>query len=225
MCYAQPLFIASRLFVIIKTMVAKFFQIASWPFFITVFNLFLNLKIRGRENLKGLSAPLLIIANHKAFYDSFIFRVAMGVNSKLLPLRFMATKNFYSAWLNFLVKIKIIDLVYYMFGAFPVVRGDGLEKALEAPKEILKNNGVVAMFPEGSVYHKEGIGEFKRGAPALAQMTGVTVLPTAFKISKRKFLRKEFIVNFGKPFKIPEGLSYEEGADYMRSIILNLYEK
>ena len=205
-------------------MVAKIIQFISWPFFAVAFNSFLNFKIRGKENLKGLSAPLLIIANHKAFYDSFIFRVALGFNSKLLPLRFMGTKKFHNARLNFLVKIKIVGLVYYMFGVFPVIHGEGLEKALEAPKEILKNNGVVAMFPEGKMYYGEGIGQFKRGASALAQMTGVTVLPTSFKIGKRKFLRKEFIVNFGKPFKLPESTSYEEGADYMRSAILNLYE-
>lgn len=199
-------------------------QFITWPILIVLFNLSFNLKILGRKNLKGLSGPLLIIANHKTFFDSFIFRVVLGFNSKLLPLRFMGAINFQEKWLNFLAKIKIISFIYKIFGVFLVIHGEGLEKALEMPKKILENNGVVLIYPEGKMIYEDYIGKFKRGALVLAQTTGITVLPVSLKkMNESKKFRKKFIVNFGKTFVLKQNLSYEEGAEYMRSIVVKLY--
>jgi len=208
-------------------MMPKFFQHASWPVFAAVFGLFLNLKVEGKENLKGLKPPLLVIANHKTFYDCFVYRVALGVGgSGLLPLRFMGAKRFHNRWLNVLSRIGVVGFVYFIFGVFPVIYGQGLDVALKDAKEIIGKGGVVAMFPEGKVVYGDELGQFKRGAAALALMTGVTVLPTAVKVGKRRlFGRRPYAMKFGKPFKIPENASFEDGAEYMRSIVGELRDK
>lgn len=207
-------------------MIARVFQIISWPLFYILFKVALNLKVEGKENLKDVKPPLVLIGNHKTFYDCFVYRVALGVNgSGLLPLRFMGAKHFYNKWLNLMSKFGVVGFIYFIFGVFPVIYGQGLDVALKDAKEIIKEGGVVAMFPESKVIYGDELGQFKRGAAALATMTGALILPSAIKVGKRKLLRRKYTMIFGKPFKLPEGLSYEEGADYMRSVVLKLYEK
>lgn len=191
------------------------------------FYLFFKFKRSGLENAKGLSGPLLIIANHKFFLDSFAMGAALPINSKILPIRFMGeTKHFLNAMLNFLLKIGLIQLVYKIFGVFPVVRGQGLEIALRIPKKIIEDGGVVLMHPEGRVVHEEGIAEFKRGAPALCLTTKARVLPIAFKLCRKdKAWRKRYYVKFGKVLALPEHIvTPEQGAEYMQNIIKNLYK-
>ncbi len=207
-------------------MVAKIFQIISWPFFYILFKTTLKLKVEGTENLKGVKPPLILIGNHKTFYDCFVYRVALGVTgSGLLPLRFMGAKHFHDKWLNLMSKIGVVGFIYFIFGVFPVIYGQGLDVALKDAKNIIRDGGAVAIFPEGKVIRENELGQFKRGAAALALMTGATVLPTSIKTGKRKFFRREYMMRFGKPFEVPQNLSYEEGADYMRSVVLKLYEK
>ncbi len=188
------------------------------------FYLFFKFKRSGLENIKGLSGPLLIIANHKFFADSFAIGAALPITSKILPIRFMGeTRHFLNAKLNFLLKIGLIPLVYKMFGVFPAVRGQGLEAALRIPKKIIENGGVVLIHPEGRVVHEKGIAEFKRGASALCLTTKVKILPTAFKLL-RNGCRKRYYVKFGKVFTLPEYIvTPEQGAEYMKNIIEKLY--
>ncbi|MDP2917973.1 MAG: lysophospholipid acyltransferase family protein [bacterium] len=188
--------------------------------------MFFKFKRSGLESTEGLSGPLLIIANHKFFLDSFAMGAALPINSKILPIRFMGeTKHFFNVVLNLLLKIGLIQLVYKIFGVFPVVRGQGLEIALRIPKKIIEDGGVVLMHPEGRVVHEEGVAEFKRGAPALCLTTKARVLPVAFKLCRRdKVWRKRYYVKFGEVFALPEHIvTPEQGAEYMKNIIEKLY--
>ena len=201
-------------------MIAKFFQIVSWPVFAALFGVFLNLKVEGKENLRGVNPPLLIVANHKTFYDCFVYRVALGVTgSGLLPLRFMGAKHFHDKWLNLMSKLGVVGFIYFIFGVFPVVYGQGLDVALKDAKNIIKDGGVVAMFPEGKIVREDKLGQFKRGAAALAIMTGARILPTAVAVGKKKFLRRKYVMKFGELFKVPENTSYEDGAEHIRLVV------
>ncbi len=191
------------------------------------FYLFFKFKRSGLENIKGLKGPLLIIANHKFFLDSFAMGAALPISSKILPVKFMGEIKYFNDWkLNLLLKIGITPLVYKMFGVFPAVRGQGLEAALQIPKKIIEDGGVVSMHPEGNVIKEEGIAEFKRGAPALCLTTKVKVLPVAFKLMRQdKNLRKRYYVRFGEVFTLPEHIiTPEQGAEYMKNIMKNLYK-
>lgn len=190
------------------------------------FYLFFKFKRSGLENAKGLSGPLLIIANHKFFLDSFAMGAALPINSKIPPVRFMGEAEHFNDWkLTFLLRIGVIPLVYRMFGVFPAVRGQGLEAALRIPKKIIENGGVVFMHPEGWVIHEEGIAEFKRGASALCLATKTKILPIALKLCRRdKAWRKRYYVKFGETFALPEHIvTPEQGAEYMKNVIEKLY--
>ncbi len=191
------------------------------------FYLFFKFKKSGLENAKGLSGPLLIIANHKFFIDSFAFGAAVPVTSKIPPVRFMGEAEHYNNWkLTFLLRIGVIPLVYRMFGVFPAIRGQGLETALRIPKKIIEDGGVIFMHPEGRVVHEEGIAEFKRGAPALCLATKTKILPIALKLCRKdKAWRKRYYVKFGEAFVLPENIVMpEQGAKYMKNVIEKLYD-
>jgi len=188
------------------------------------FRSFFNFKIFNKEKAKNLSGPLLIISNHKYFLDSFALGGALLLASKLWPLRIMGeAKKFNQPLIEFLRKIGFIGFIYFLFGVFPAVRGQDLEISLVEPLKILGEGGVVFLHPEGKVIREEEIGQFKRGAAFLALQTKTDILPVAFSIKKKKF-RKNYYVKFGETFKLPGGLSVEEGADYMRNVIVKLYE-
>src|SRR3989338_3817297 len=144
------------------------------------FRLFFNFKVLGGKNIKNLNGPLIIASNHKNPLDSFAIAAALPLFSPLFPIRIMGeTDYFFSAFLNILLRLKIIKLVYWYFGVFPATRGKGLKKALEIPKKILAEKGVVLTHPEGKVLKEYTIADFKRGTAALAQTANSPVLPVA----------------------------------------------
>lgn len=191
------------------------------------FKFFFKLRVSGVENLKDLSGPLLIITNHKFFLDSFAFGAAVPITTNIHPIRFMGeTHHFNSVGLSILKSLGIVKFVYLIFGVFPAIRGEGLEKALAIPKKILKNKGVVFLHPEGKIVHGKEIGQFKRGAPALALATNVKILPAALKIKiESRGRRPKYFVKFGPTFKLPQNLTPEQGAEKMRNKVAMLYSK
>ncbi|MFC1757025.1 lysophospholipid acyltransferase family protein [Patescibacteria group bacterium] len=189
--------------------------------------IFFKVEASGLEHLKNAPRPLLMIGCHKFFLDSFSLGVAIPFRFKnVLPLRIMGEAfRFRHSWLNLINKLGLIKLTYLMCGVFPAIRGVGLEKSLEAPVKLIKEGQIVFVHPEGRVVLEDKIEQFKRGAAYLAQETNASIIPVAFKISKpKKWKRRRYQVRFGEVFKIPQGLSLEENANYMRKIVSNLYE-
>ncbi len=187
------------------------------------YRLFFKFKVIGIDSIKGLSGPLLIIGNHKTFCDSLAVAAAVPITSKLHPCETMGVYSFKDPVLVFLQKIGVISFIYYVCSVFPAIRGKGLEIALKKPVEILKNNGIVLIHPEGGIIKGDKIGQFKRGAPMLALNTRTRVSPVVFKANKIGF-REKYYIKFGPSFFLPTNLSVEEGADYMRKIIADLYK-
>src|SRR6185503_17566378 len=100
----------------------------------------------------------VIAPNHKSFYDSFFLALATP-----RPMRFMAKNELIAPWYGaYLVRL----------GAFPVRRGESDEEALETAREILRQGGLLALFPEGTRVRDPGeLGEPRRGAGRLALET------------------------------------------------------
>ncbi len=210
-------------------------QLFSWLLFWPAFNLFFDLAIVGRENLKGVRSPLIMIANHSRFYDSFLFRVAVGPFSRLLPMRFMAVIKFADPFLNLMRRIGVVQFTYGLFGVFVVQHGLGLQKNLQRAKAIIRNKGIIAMFPEGRMNRSGQIGMFKRGVSALALSTHAPILPIGIKITKNADktlaskvlsligLRKtKIVINIGAIERLQTGKTYEEHADDLREKVARL---
>lgn len=178
--------------------------------------LFFRFKIESEENLKEIKLPLLITVNHASWLDPILACAAFPFNSKVYPICFAAWYRYYYSPLF---------LFMLVWGAFPVRQGIGLENVLKEPVKILKNGGVVGIFPEGRRRHFGRPRKGKRGAAYLALNTGVPILP--IKITgtlgirpKDVFSRRKIVVKTGKMFYLAPEMKYPEDLNKATDLIL-----
>src|SRR5581483_11291103 len=113
-----------------------------------------RLRITGAEHVPKEGAAI-VAPNHKSFWDSFF--VAMGTRRHV---RFMAKTE--------LIEGRAGRLLVRL-GAFPVRRGEADADALATAREILRQGGLLALFPEGTrIRDPETLGTPRRGAGRLA---------------------------------------------------------
>ena len=126
---------------------------------------YFRMRIAGAEHIPREGAAI-IAPNHKSFFDSFFVALATRRH-----LRFMAkTELIEGRWGRLLVRL----------GAFPVRRGQSDADALETAREVLRQGGLLALFPEGTrVPDPEALGEPRRGAGRLALESGAPLVPAA----------------------------------------------
>lgn len=153
-------------------------------------------EVVGKENLKNIKPPLIIVANHKSFCDHFFLGAAITpafqFNSPFPPLKFLTADSLFKTFVGPFV---------FLLGGFPALRGQGLDASLKKPLKILKNNGTLVFYPEGvRIKEPDKIGEPKKGIGALALWSNERIIPVAIKgTSDRKNGIKIII---GQPFFI-----------------------
>lgn len=164
---------------------------------------FYKLETRGRENVKGLTGPVLLISNHKSYFDPLIMADSLPFWSQLFPIRFIAKDQFFQS---------IISKIFFvLIGAYPAYYRQGINKSLATPLNILGKKGSVVFFPEGKCVRSDELGEGKVGAAVLAlQVPELSILPIAIKNSHhvRNDGRKIPTVktSIGKPFRLENRL-------------------
>lgn len=199
---------------------SKITQFFAWFIIIVISRPFFKIEIRNRENLIGVRPPAILISNHIRFYDSFLYRIAVGLWSPLSPLRFMGVRKFSNPVMNLMNKIGIVPLIYFLMGVVTVVTGQGTSKNLEGAKKAIRGGAVIAMFPEGRMYYDDTIGPFKWGAAILAEETGAPLIPFAIKKHDRKI-----IINVGKSFEIDPMKGPTENTELMRDVVVDLFNE
>ena len=117
----------------------------------------------------------IVVPNHKSFWDSFFVAAATRRH-----VRFMGKSELFEGpWGRMLVAL----------GAFPVRRGQSDADALETARTILRQGGLLAMFPEGTrVRDPDELGEPRKGAGRLALETGAVLVPAGITGTERLFL-------------------------------------
>ncbi len=147
-----------------------------------------RVKFRNRNNIPKEGA-YIIMSNHLSYLDPLL----LGMGQRKRKLRFMAKSE--------LFKNKLFAKLITSLGAFPVVRGEGIEQeAISTGEEILRNGGVMTIFFEGK---RSRTGEFLRprsGAMIIAYQTNTPIVPAC--ITPEKGLIKPFRktrVTFGDP--------------------------
>jgi 1-acyl-sn-glycerol-3-phosphate acyltransferase len=178
---------------------------------VVFFRLYFRLRVSGAEHVPKEGAAILT-ANHKSFMDSF----ALGVCTRR-HLRFMA-------------KTELIEARYgrllVRLGAFPVRRGEADADALETAREVLRQDGLLALFPEGTrVRDPDELGDPKRGAGRLALESGAPLVPAAITGTEDLFVGgfpkpKRVQVAFADPIPVDEIESSPEAAGDLTERIL-----
>ena len=154
-----------------------------------------RLSITGAEHIPGEGAAI-VAPNHKSFWDSFFVGAATR-----RPVRFMGKSELFEGGRGRLL---------VALGAFPVRRGSADADALETARVVLRQGGLLSLFPEGTrVRDPAGLGEPRRGAARLALETGAPLVPAAITGSERLFLGpfpkpKRVQVAFGEPIHVHE---------------------
>jgi len=149
----------------------------------TFLRLVYRLHIGGAHNIPREGAAI-IAPNHKSFWDSFFIAMATPRH-----LRFMGKAELFEGRKGpLLVRL----------GAFPVRRGESDAEALETAREILRQGGLLSLFPEGTrVRDPESLGSPKRGAARLALEAGAPLVPCAITGTERLFVGP-----FPRPVKV-----------------------
>jgi 1-acyl-sn-glycerol-3-phosphate acyltransferase len=157
--------------------------------------LYFGLRITGAERIPQ-DGPVIIAPNHKSFWDSFFIAAATKRH-----LRFMGKSELFEhGAARLLVRL----------GAFPVRRGESDADALETSRTILRQGGVLALFPEGTrVRDPDALGSPRSGAGRLALEVGAPLVPAAISGTEKLFLGpipkpRRVQVAFGEPIAVSE---------------------
>ncbi len=102
------------------------------------------------------------------------------------------------------------------FGLIPVHRGQKDKAALSSAIEVLKDDKVIGIFPEGKVKLKTEaqytINPFKFGAVKMAQETNSKIVPFSITGKYKMFRKKGVKIEFFEPVTIGENLEEANNA-------------
>jgi 1-acyl-sn-glycerol-3-phosphate acyltransferase len=155
------------------------------------FGLLSDMQIEGKENLPK-TGPLLVVANHFSFIDPVAVLHALPY-----PIEYVGGAEFPHA-------PTIVKFLPEIWGYYPVFRGTGSRYALRAAEEILNQDGVLGIMPEGGSW-AEVLRPARPGAAYLAAQTGARILPLGIHGLNDIFpiklgQRPKAVVRIGKPF-------------------------
>ena len=160
-----------------------------------IFLLLYRPEFEGRSNIPK-SGSVILAGNHTNNLDAAI----MLAGPKRV-VHMLAKKE--------LFKNKISNAFFRSMGCIPVDRKIHDENAKSEAIEVLKNNEVIGIFPEGTVNRANDIIlPFKYGAVSFAKKTGAYIVPFTI-TGKYKLFRKSIKITYGKPYKVNDDLEIE----------------
>lgn len=182
-------------------------------------------RVVGRENLRGVDGPLLVISNHIAYFDPayiiaalparFRHRLAVAMDGELLEAMRNppeGTPYFERAFLQ----IQWL-LVVSLFNVFPLPRHSGFRKSFAFAGDLVDRACSVLVFPEGARTQNGMMNPFQSGIGLLATRLRVPILPIRLDgIFERKARGKHWAppgsirVTIGMPVPFDEGATPED---------------
>jgi len=121
-----------------------------------------DVRITGAENIPA-RGPAILVANHESMFDPWILALATP-----REIRYMAKAELWS--------IPPIAWALNSFRAFPVERGTGDAAAISRAAQLLADDEVLGMFPQGTSKRLPS-RPYHRGAARLALVTGAPLVP------------------------------------------------
>jgi 1-acyl-sn-glycerol-3-phosphate acyltransferase len=156
------------------------------------FGVLAKFEVEGEENIPA-KGPLLVVSNHFHFLDP----VAL-IHTAPWPLEFVGGAQTPNA-------PGTVSWFSKLFGVIPTYRGTGSRETLQVAESILKQNGVLAILPEGGSWATV-LRPARPGTAFLAWRTNARILPIGLDGLVGFFQRIKLgdrvkvHVRFGKPF-------------------------
>lgn len=154
--------------------------------FRALFRFLFRVRVTGAENLPS-EGPVVLCSNHISWWDPP--NVGCAVTRKV---HFMAKEE--------LFQIPILGFLITRMGAFPVRRGTADRTAIRRALEVLRQGGVLGLFPEGTRSRTGRLRPAEPGAALIAIRSGAPVLPVAIEGPYRPF--RPVAVRIGPPLSL-----------------------
>lgn len=152
-----------------------------------IFKIYYNPKIIGKENIPT-TGPIIIAGNHKHVLD----QCSIIISTKRC-IHYLAKKEYFDN--------KKIAWFFKKTGCISVDRSKKDSNATNKALSILKKDGAIGLFPEGTRNKtKEFLLPFKFGAVSMAKKTNALLVPFGI-TGDYKLRSKNLKVVIGKPFK------------------------
>lgn len=171
------------------------------PFLVLYVKLIYKPEIIGKDNIPK-QGGFILAANHKNNLDF----ISVGMLTKR-PVHFMAKDSLFKG---------VLKPIMNCAGAIPVDRSKKDKACLINAKEVLENDFILGIFPEGT-FNKStnAILPFKIGAVKLAHDSGKPIVPVAI-IGEYK--RKKLKIIVGKKIFIKSNILEEENRNLMKTL-------
>lgn len=147
----------------------------------------LPMKVVGLENLEP-DKKYIFVANHQGFWDVFMMFGYLGHNFKWMMK-------------DSLRKMPFVGKGCYDTGHIFVNRESPQKEIFVKAIRILKSGTSLGIFAEGTRTNTGRLGEFKKGAFAIADMAQVEVVPLAIEGSFKLLPKKAIFMNW-TPLKL-----------------------
>jgi len=142
-------------------------------------------KIRGRENLRDLRGPVLVVSNHVTYLDiawilpalpaRFRNRLATAMGGERLA-RMRRPEGNLSFFERFLEHLRYF-LVLSLFNVFPLPQQSGFLKSFGFAGDLADRQWSLLVFPEGQTTHDGNMVPFRSGIGLLAKHLNLPVVP------------------------------------------------
>ncbi len=124
-----------------------------------------RLRVDGAENIPA-EGGFVLCCNHRSVYDPCLLAAACP-----RPIRFMAKSELFEE------HGKAVKKLLLALDAFPVRRDSGDAEAVRTAVSVLKEGGVLGIFPQGRCVPEGVPFQAKAGAALIAEKARVPVLP------------------------------------------------
>jgi len=200
---------------------AFFYYLLTWP----ATHLMAHPRVFGRENLRGVNGPLLVVSNHVIYLDvGFVLAalppwlrhrlaVAMG-GERLAEMRRPPGEWFFlRRWLHRMNYFLVVSL----FNVFPMPKRSGFRESFRFAGDLADHGWSILVFPEGDLTPDGKLQPFRGGVGLLASNLKLPVVPMridgAYQVREAGtiFNRPGRIrIHIGKPVEFPAGTAAQE---------------
>ncbi len=155
-----------------------------------------------------IEPPFMIVANHTSFFDPMI----IGYGVKKHPVVFLGKRE--------LNRSRFFRIISGWARMIPVSRGQYDMEAMRSCSKVLKENGILGIFPEGTRFHEGVMQEIQDGFAVLAFRGRVPIVPIYISGRCRPFRKVHAMVGKPVPYDdlLEQGMNRDTIAELVRRI-------
>jgi len=209
------------------------YYLLAWP----ATHLMAHPRVVGRENLRGVKGPVLVVSNHVIYLDvGFVLAalparlrnrlaVAMG-GERLEEMRQPSGElSLPRRWLQRLTYFLVVSL----FNVFPLPKASGFRESFHFAGDLADRGWNILVFPEGDLTPDGKLQPFRAGVGLLASNLKIPVVPMridgAYEMREARSLFNRpgrIYIQIGKPVEFPAGSDPQEIARVLEQRVAEL---